>query len=127
MKFFLRIVVAFFILVNFSIALLKSPLEAANISRSVLYSGNVILFIVTLMAFYFESKGLEQKTTAAFMKYMYSGMMLKLFVCLIAVLSYVFATRPDYSRTAILICMLLYVVYTAVEIITLTKINKEKR
>jgi len=53
--------------------------------------------------------------------------MIKLFICVIAALIYIFLFRKDVNRAALFTCMGLYLIYTFIEVSVLTKMLKEKK
>jgi hypothetical protein len=54
------------------------------------------------------------------------GMMLKMFVCAIAVLAYVVIIGNDYNKKAVFISLFFYLIYLAVEVAILTRLNNKK-
>jgi hypothetical protein len=56
----------------------------------------------------------------------YSGMILKMLICIVAVLVYAFAFKPV-EKAAILIFFGLYFLYTFAEVRIVMRLNKEKK
>ena len=71
-------------------------------------SGNLLLFLVTVFSFILYRKALLAANTQAFLRNVYSGMLLKLFICMVAAFIYISAagrsvkTGQQYSSNAVI-------------------------
>ena len=119
--------IIFFILLNALFLTGKNFLERSGFDRSVLIIGNLILFAATLVSFLFARQGLRSENPQAFVRSVYMSIMIKLFICVIAAVIYIFLFRKNLNRPALFTCMGLYLVYTFIEVSVLTKTLKEKR
>jgi heme/copper-type cytochrome/quinol oxidase subunit 4 len=52
--------------------------------------------------------------------------MIKMFLCIIAVMAYVVAAGKAVNKISIFIAMFFYLIYLAVEVVILMKMNKQK-
>jgi hypothetical protein len=120
-------VIVFFILLNALFLAGKNFLERSGFDQSVLIVGNLVLFAATLVSFLFAKQGLGSKNPQAFVRSVYMSIMIKLFICLIAALIYIFLFRKNLNRPALFACMGLYLVYTFIEVSVLTKMLKQKK
>jgi len=120
-------IIIFFILLNALFITGKNFLERFGFDQSVLIIGNLILFAATLVSFVFAKQGLRSENPQAFVRSVYMSIMIKLFICVIAALVYIFLFRKDVNRPALFTCMGLYLVYTFVEVSVLTRMLKEKK
>jgi hypothetical protein len=120
-------VIIFFILLNALFLAGKNFLERSGFDQSVLIVGNLVLFAATLVSFLFAKQGLGSKNPQAFVRSVYMSIMIKLFICLIAALIYIFLFRKNLNRPALFACMGLYLVYTFIEVSALTKMLKQKK
>ena len=120
-------IIIFFILLNALFLTGKNFLERSGFDQSVLILGNAILFGATLLSFVFARRGLRSENPQAFVRSVYKSIMIKLFICLIAALIYIFFSRKNLNRPALFTCMGLYLVYTFIEVSVLTKMLKEKK
>jgi Ca2+/Na+ antiporter len=83
----------------------------------------IIVFFILLNALFLvgknflERSGFDQSVL----------IMIKLFICLIAALIYIFLFRKNLNRPALFTCMGLYLVYTFIEVSVLTKMLKQKK
>lgn len=122
---FLPIVILFVLLNTFFIAG-RSLLERWGASQDVLIWGNLLLFVLTILSFVIAQKGLKDTNPHAFVRAVYGSIMLKLFVSLIAAFIYIFLTRKDLNKPAFFALMGLYLVYTFIEVSSLTKMLKQR-
>jgi len=114
-----------FILVSFISVVFPEFLQRRNIDRTVLISGNVLLLIVGAASFIFYRKAILAGNTQAFLRNMYSGMLLKFFVCIAAAFIYIFNASPDVNKPGLFSVMFLYLIYTFAEMATLMKQSKQ--
>lgn len=98
--------------------------ESWNIPVKVLAAGNVLLFAATGLSFFLYRKGLVDKNVHVFLRMMYSSLLLKMGVCLAAVLIYIYLAGKDVSKTGILGCFALYMLYTFLEVKILMGLSK---
>jgi hypothetical protein len=97
-----------------------------RMDKDVLLWGNLILFITTIVSYIFALRGLNATNPHRFVRGVYSSIMVKLFICLVAALVYILNTTKDtLNKPALFACMGLYLVYTFLEVRTLTKVLKE--
>jgi len=62
-----------------------------------------------------------------FVRAMYANFMIKLFVCIVAAFIYFKAAKPNINKPGLFVCMGLYVVYTVIEVASLTKLLRKKK
>ena len=105
----------------------RNFLERLGADQSVLIVCNLILFAATLLSFLFAKRGLKSENPQAFVRGVYVSIMVKLFVCVMAALVYIFLFRKELNKPALFTCMGLYLVYTLLEVSILTKMLKEKK
>ncbi len=92
----------------------------------VIFVGNLVLYMATALSFRLYIKAISANNTHAFLKMVYSGMFLKMIICIAAVLIYAFGFKPV-SKYAILSFFALYFIYTFIEIKIVMRLNKEKK
>ena len=121
-----RPVILLFIFINAIFFTATALLAKWNVDREVLIIGNLVLFMASVLSFLVALRGLNASNPHAFVRSVYSSIMLKFFICIIAALIYIMAFRKELNKPALFICMGLYLVYTFVEISVLTKSLKSK-
>lgn len=124
-KAFIPVIALFTILTAFFI-IGKNLLTRWEADQNILLIGNVILFLVTLLSFTTASKGIDAKNPHAFVRSVYGSIMIKLFLFIIAAFIYIAIYKKDLNKPALFTLMGLYLVYTFVEVRSLTGLLKKK-
>lgn len=119
-------VLLFFIILNVLFFAARTWLVQWNVDLKVLAIGNLFLFLVTLLSFIVAQKGLKSSNPHAFVRSVYSSILLKLFLCIIAAFAYIAVHRTELNKPALFTCMGLYLVYTFLEVSVLMKMLKQK-
>lgn len=122
---FMPVVLLFIILNAFFIAG-RTMLQRWNADQNVLIIGNALLFIITIISFLLAQRGLKNTNTHAFIRAIIGGIMIKLFVFVIAAFIYISMFKKEINKPALFTCMGLYLVYTFFEVSVLTKQLKQK-
>ena len=99
-------------------------LQRWNADQDVLVFGNLLLFLITLISFLVARRGLNNSNPHAFVRSVYGGIMIKLFICIIAAFIYIASVGKSLNKPAFFTCMGLYLVYTFIEVSILTKLLK---
>ena len=124
-KAFIPVIVLFTILTAFFI-IGRSLLLSWGADQNVLLIGNFILFLVTVLSFTTAAKGIDAKNPHAFVRSVYGSIMIKLFLFIIAAFIYIAIYKKDLNKPALFTLMGLYLVYTFVEVRSLTGLLKKK-
>ena len=113
----------------FSILFLVFRLQLENFHTNtvVLHAGNAILLLIGFVSVLIQVKGMNNSNPHAFIRSVTSGMMVKMLICVIAVFSYVYFSGNNYSKRSIFILLFMYLVYLAVEVAALMKLNKNSK
>ena len=119
-------VVLLFLLLNAFFIAGRTMLDRWNADQNVLIIGNALLFIITLVSFLLAQRGLRNTNTHAFIRAIIGGIMIKLFVFVIAAFIYISMFKKEINKPALFTCMGLYLVYTFFEVSVLTKQLKQK-
>src|SRR5450432_2551362 len=95
---FLPIALIFIIVTLFCLA--AGPwLAERNIDATVLFTGNLILFLATAGSFYLYNKALNNRNTHIFLRMMYSSLLLKMVLALGTTFLYLFFAGKGVSRS----------------------------
>jgi len=103
---------------------LQEQWQRWQVDASLLLYGNLLLFAVTFCSWVFHRKALQAGNTQAFLRNVYSAMLLKLFICIIAFFLYASLIKEEVNKPALFGVMFLYLVYTFVELSVLLKYAK---
>jgi hypothetical protein len=125
-KIFLPLILVFIILNGF-IIILKTFLENNGFDRDFLIIANLLLFTLSLFAIYLQRRAIQSTNPNAFVRGVYAAMILKLFVCMIAVTVYVFIKSSNINKPALFTSMGIYILYTSFEVAGLMRAARKKK
>ena len=120
-------VLILFILINVSLFVVFRVAESFKTAFPVLMAGNAVLFLATCLSFYLYSRALHNNNVQVFLRMMYSSLLLKMAICLSGALLYFWLAGKSVSRTGILGCFGLYIVYTFTEVKVLMRLSKQQK
>ena len=115
-----------FLVVNLILVLLRQKVVAAGFDYKVLTFANLIFFVISLIAYAIQMKGMRDKNPHVFVRSVMSAMMLKMVIVVIATFSYVYIIGDGYNKRSVFVSLLLYLVYLAAEVLVVMKQNKLK-
>jgi uncharacterized membrane protein len=95
-------------------------------SLSLLLGANLLLAGLSLTSGFIVFKTIHERPQA-FVRGVYSGTLLKLFVCMAAMLIYILANKTEIYKPAIFLLFGVYAVYTTAETIMLSNSAKRKQ
>jgi hypothetical protein len=90
----------------------------------VLLVGNELFFGLTAISYLLHIKSLRSPNAHVFVRMMYTSLIIKMMVCMVAALLYGWLSKTV-NKNAILGCFILYVVYTFLEVRALMKFIKK--
>ncbi len=120
-KQFITTFVAIFILLTVVLYMVQNMDPAYKFS--LLESGNVILFVLTMGGYLLVNMQLNS-TEGAFIRGVSGASFLKLMVCMSAILIYVVLNRASIHKPSIFVLFGIYAVYTAFETVLLSKLAR---
>jgi len=123
----LRPMLLVFIILTALFIMGRNMLARWGIDQSVVIVGNLILFAVSLLSFLLSQRSMKSENPNVFVRAMYTNFMIKLFVCVAAAFIYFTAAKPNINKPGLFVCMGLYVVYTVIEVSSLTKLLRKKK
>lgn len=123
----LRPMILVFILFNAFFISGKGLLMKWETDQSVLIIGNLVLFGVSLFSFLIARRSMRSANPNAFVRAMYMSFMIKFFICLGVAFIYMMSVKKNVNKPALIICMGLYIVYTFIEVSTLTKFLRKTK
>ena len=115
-----------FIFINTFLLTMPAFFLQHGIDREVLIITNTLLFLTNFAAFFLQRKALQNKNPNVFVRSMMGSMMIKMVVLLGAFLIYVILFGKKVNKPAIYISLVLYVLYLAVEVMIVMKLNKQQ-
>lgn len=117
-------VILLFIVFSAAIFLSKNWLQGINADITGLLIANILVFLVTLLSYYFHNQALTKSTATGFVNSVYSGLMLKMFICIIAALIYIYVARPAVNKPLLFGTLGMYFIYNFTEVWIMMKRNK---
>ena len=110
-----------FVFLNGMIFLLRSLLEDYGFNINFLLISNLLLFVLSLIGFIIQSSAIRSLNPQKFVRGVYASMMIKMFICMIAVLIYMVANQHNINKPALFLSMVIYIFYTIIEVSGLMK------
>ncbi|MEO6549650.1 MAG: hypothetical protein ABIN94_16735 [Ferruginibacter sp.] len=118
--------VAIFIIFCALLITLRGLLLKWGIDYKVLIVANLLFFLINLLAFFMQQKALYNTNPNVFVRSVMGGMLIKMFVCIAAVIIYRLLAGSSTSKVSVFSAMFLYLAYLGVEVAVITKLNKQK-
>ena len=122
-----RPILIVFILFNAFFLFGKSILGKWSADQNVLILGNLILFTATAISYYFYAKSFQNNNAHAFVRMITAGMFIKLLLCLGTAFIYIMLAGKEVNLGGVIGCMILYMVYTFIEVSALMKLSKKNK
>ena len=113
-----------FLLVNSLVLYYQKELDQHKIDAMVVFASNTLLFILSVLSLAMHTKSIDKKNPNAAVRAVMAATLLKLMVLSIAALVYLFWSGNNRSLNAIFAGMILYVVYTFIEVRIASKPNQ---
>jgi hypothetical protein len=123
----LRPLIILFIVLNGFFIAGKNMLAKWGVDQTVVIVGNLILFVISLISFLLSRRSLKSNNPHVFVRAMYANVMIKLFVCIAAAFIYFTSAKKNINKSGLFICMGLYIIYTVIEVSSLTKLLRNKK
>ena len=102
--------------------LLKEP----KVDIAVLLIANCLFFASSMLVFRMQIRAMQNNNPNVFIRSVMGGMMLKMAICLIAVMGYVLGSGKNFNKPSVYISMLIYMLFLVVEVGLVMKLNKRK-
>lgn len=122
----LRQLLIFFGLVNLLGIIFYSWLVRLGIDPDVFLVINLFVCMLTLISLWMLYRGMRSSSTASFMASVYGSFLMKLVVAAIAVVIYAQLSPDSLNTSSVFGGMLLYFVYTFIEVKGLLELNAKK-
>jgi hypothetical protein len=119
-------VIVVFISITVLVLVFQNILTAAGFNAGFLLAANVILFLLTFFGFFIQTKGVRSTNVHAFIRGVYSSLLLKMFVIVVAIVVYILVMGGQVNKPSLFTSMGIYLVYTSMEVIQLMKIARKK-
>ena len=111
-----RPVYILFIIINIVPIIFNNTLDAFKINVNVVIAANLLLFIISMLNLYFQSKNINNPNRSAVIRGVMAGTFLKLMGLAAATLIYLVMAGANRSVNAVFVGMGLYIIYTWLEV-----------
>lgn len=118
--------IALFVIFSGFIIVSRNLLAKWGIDSDVLVIANIIFFGVSLLVFFMQQKALNNSNPNVFIRSVMGGMLIKMGVVITAVIVYRLVAGNSVSKVSVFAAMFLYLIYLAVEVAVITKLNKKQ-
>ena len=118
--------IVIFILFSLIFILTGLFFTTTGVDFMVLVAANCLFFLVSLAAYKIQRKAMDNSNPNVFIRSVMGGMMLKMLICVAAVMAYVLLSGKHFNKPAVYISMVLYLVYLSAEVAIMMKLNKSK-
>lgn len=119
-------VVLLFIIINALAIGLRTRWTVWNVDQDVLIIGNLFLFLLTTVSFFMAKRGLRNANPHVFTRSVIGSIMVKMFLAVIVAFIYISIYKKQLNKPALFTCMGLYLVYTFMEVSSLTRLLRTK-
>jgi hypothetical protein len=116
-----------FVLMNIFIFTAQSLWQKFDVDTNVLIAANILFLTLAIVVFLIQKNALKNPNPNAFIRSIIGGTMIKMFGTVIAVLVYVLQAGKGYSKNAVFVALLTYLIYLAVEVICMSKIVRNNK
>ena len=123
---FFKPIIFLFIIVTILDFIFASWLDAHEVNHSVLLIANIILLILIFITGFLQIKASENNNPYAFVRSITLSAFIKLIVIAVTVLMYLNSSGENKSIYAVGAAMLLYVIYTILEVRSAMHLNRKK-
>lgn len=119
-------ILLFFILITALILLFWKLLESFGFNIPFLLAANFLLFLLSFLVYIVQTRTVKSISIHAFIRGVYSSLLLKLFIITAAILLYAIPLHGEINLPSIFTAMALYLIYTSIEVIQLMKLARKK-
>jgi len=119
-------VIVVFVFFALLIFIFESWLKENGFDTNFLLVANAVLFALTFLGFLVQFKGVHSSNINAFIRGIYSSLLIKMFVIVAAVFIYIYITGGKVNKPALFTSMGFYLIYTSIEVSQLMKLARRK-
>jgi hypothetical protein len=119
-------VILLFVFINVLLVIFRPFLMLHGFEFRFLIIANAVLCTLSLSGYFIQVKGLRSSNINAFIRGVYSSLLLKMVIIMIAFISYILINGGKINEPSLFTSMGIYFVYTALEVSQLMKIAHRK-
>jgi hypothetical protein len=118
--------ILFFVVVNLALLVFRRFLFQNDFNINFIFVANLVLCGLSFFGIFIQTRGVRSSNIHAFIRGVYSSLLMKMFVIIAAVFIYIFVTGGKVNKPALFASMAIYLVYTFLEVSQLMKIARKK-
>ncbi|MEO6723518.1 MAG: hypothetical protein ABIN67_24335 [Ferruginibacter sp.] len=122
----IRPLLVIFLFFSIVFTLSKMLLAKWGLDYYVLLIANLLFFLVSLGVFFMQKKALDNTNPNVFVRSVMGGMLIKMAVCVFAIIIYRLVAGNNVNKVSVFAAMFLYLLYLAVEVRVIMKLNRQK-
>lgn len=115
-----------FILLTSLLLIFKNLLLQSGFDTIFLLIANTILFLLSILGFFVQFKSVHSANTNAFIRGVYSSLLIKMFGIVAAIFIYIYISGGKVNQPSLFASMVFYLFYTFIEVTQLTKLARRK-
>lgn len=119
-------VILLFVFINILLFIFRPFLMLHGFEFHFLIIANAVLCALSLSGYFIQVKGLKSSNINAFIRGVYSSLLLKMVIIMILLISYILINGGKVNEPSLFTSMGIYFVYTALEVSQLMKIAHRK-
>lgn len=121
----LPLIISFLVL---SLVILAGKLfyHTGQVDYGVVLFFNCLFFLSGLLVFRMLYRAMQHSNPNVFVRTVMAGTMLKMGICIVAVIGYYFVSRPAFNKPAVYAGMIIYVVYLVIVVRTVMQLNRKQ-
>ncbi len=113
-----------FVVLNAFLLTAKTLFDKWGINREFVIVANLLFFIISILAFFIQLKGLRNKNPHAFVRSVMGSMIIRMMLIVMALVFYLLMSGTV-NKGAVFLSLFLYVVYLVVEVGIMMKMNRQ--
>lgn len=121
-KYFIPVIAIVFVALALVFFGMRTYLPQYNFT--VLTVGNIVMAVLSLASYFMVNAQMKRKPDA-FVRGVYASSFMKLFVCIVAILTYVIINKPNIHKPTLFVLFGIYAVYSIAETMLLSRIAKD--
>ncbi len=119
-------VAVIFVAISILLFLFRKTLQSAGIDGDFLLIANGLLFILSLLGFFIQTRHVGAANVHKFIRGVYSSVLMKMLLIIVALFIFILVSEKSVNTGAILISMGIYILYSSIEVFQLMKMVKKK-
>ncbi|MEO6489734.1 MAG: hypothetical protein ABIO04_07340 [Ferruginibacter sp.] len=124
---FLLPLLLLFLIITITVFISGNALKQQHVDGYVLLGANLLFFMVSILSFFMQRKGLHNKNPHVFVRTVTAAMLLKMVACIAGVIAYVYISGNSFNKKGVFIALFLYLVYLGIEVYVVMKMNKQTK